>query len=299
MSADLLKKLRYKLDSSRKYYVNCDQFTKDPGAFHLNTMLKYETDLHVIQATVERYLDYQEFSNQIVIKMAKYYKTLKKEYDIGNTLQNIPGFIRFICIFQCYDNTSAELPLQICNSTLKDETTRKLVLIMPYYPHGSIRNFPWIARHSPILKSLLKQIVASIYLAFQQYGFLHSDLHLDNVLITTTKDPTIYYNRQIIITSHGYQAVVMDFEMSFLGIEQTIENRKFYWADLLSTFNRLYELTTIATVNLEQLVSFLNNARMKFLDIKRTPELFKFIDQLEFVDSDRTKYSHKYNPNVY
>jgi len=300
MSAELIKKLKYKPQHTRKYYVNCDEVTEDPNSLELNTLFQYKDDTHVIQATVKKYLNLPEFNNEIVIKMAKSNKTIAKEYDIGKTIQYIPGFVRFICMFQCYDNNSADrLPRQICRSPVKNDETKKLVILMPYYQLGSIKNYPWKVEETRILKSLLKQIVASTYTAFKTKGFLHSDLHLDNILITESADSMIIYALDIMISTEGYKIVITDFELSFVGIENTLDNRKFFWDDLLNMFSRLYELNTISPTNLESTLAFLSYARSENSPIHKAMELFRLIDDLKFRELDTTRITLKYNPDIY
>jgi len=74
MSAELIRKLKCKIQQTRKYYVNCD----DPDSLELNTLFQYKNDTHVIRATIKKYLSYPETNNEIIIKMAKYNKTIGK-----------------------------------------------------------------------------------------------------------------------------------------------------------------------------------------------------------------------------
>jgi len=128
---------------------------------------------------------------------------------------------------------------------------------------------------------------------------LYSDLHLDNVLFRVTKDKVVVYSIDVILETLGYQIVIMDFEMSFMGIENSVENRKFFWDDLLSTFNRVYELKTLACVNLPIITDFLNMAGINFWKVDRALELLSIIDNLEFINHDRTSHTLKYNPNIF
>lgn len=88
--------------------------------------------------------------------MGKITKTIKKEYEYGKILEHIPGFIRFICLYECYDDSSDRLPRRICVGE-KIDVNKKTVLLMPYYKLGSIRTYHWKLTEVSILKSLLKQ----------------------------------------------------------------------------------------------------------------------------------------------
>ena len=298
MSADLLQKHHYKVESSRKYYVNCDDdLAKNPESLKLNTLVKYDNDKHIIKALAHEYLHFGE----IIIKMGRFDQTIGKEYEIGKILSGIPGFVEFICLFQCYDDTGNILPKSICQAPIKSRDSNKLVLIMPYYELGSVKNYSWRGSDTPILRSILKQLVVSCYVAYLNIGFLHSDLHLDNVLLAKTALEYITYSDDFNIKTNGYQISIMDFEMSFIGIQNTRANRQLFWSDYLTTFNRLYELKTVVPFNLEKILHYLNIARVKFyaLYLDHIYELINLIDLLYFESADLRVKVPTYNPNIF
>lgn len=231
--------------------------------------------------------------------MGRFNQTIGKEYEIGKILQGILSFVEFICLFQCYDNSGNVLPRRICQAPIKIDEFNKLVLIMPCYQLGSVRNYPWRGSDTPILISLLKQLVFSCYIVYLKVGFLHSDLHLDNVLFTETRDEYINYSPEISVKSQGYQIVMMDFEMSFVGIQNTRDNRKLIWNDYLTTFIRLYELKTISPIGLEPILAFLNQARIELYPLNRIGDLIDLIDNLNFKNADLTIKVRSYNPNMF
>lgn len=296
MSITLLKKLHYKTGGSKKYLIDCTKLMSNPDNIELKHFIKNENYISIIEAIM---LHHPIKNNKIVIKIGGVNKTIKKEFDIGEKLKNIPGFIKYICLFNCYDDThkSKTLPRKICQGGVSDDNN-KYVLIMPYVRGPSFRTYQWNNSNILILKSLLKQLVMSCLVSFLQYGLLHSDLHLDNILFKKTKLDTIKYIGAE-IPSNGYKLIILDFEMSFMGITNTIQNRKFYWDDLLNTFSRLYELKTVICTNLETLIlQPINYGRINLTDVRQSLDLLDRIDKLEFIESDRTKYNLKYNPNI-
>jgi len=44
-------------------------------------------------------------------------------------LQNIPGFVKFICIYRCYDNSTDKLPEKICQALVIFDENKKLVIL--------------------------------------------------------------------------------------------------------------------------------------------------------------------------
>ena len=92
-----------------------------------------------------------------------------------------------MCLFNCFDNTyyniKEDLKKNLCSASHTEEN-KKVVLIMPFIAEGSIKNFNWIENKLDILKSVLSQTIMSLFLAYHKLGFLHNDMHLDNILIT-------------------------------------------------------------------------------------------------------------------
>jgi hypothetical protein len=100
---------------------------------------------------------------------------------------------------------------------------RQNILIMPYYPKGSMRDYEWNQNNVKLFKSLLKQLFYSLLIAFQTFGFIHSNIHLGNVLMVETEHLVIEYD-DIDIPLHGYKIAITDFEYSIneLTIRHTL-----------------------------------------------------------------------------
>ena len=123
----------------------------------------------------------------------------EKEFDVGRKLHEsgFIGFIKFICLFQCYDDTSKQLrktkeqeppsytTVRICNAQNKTSVNYKHVLVMPYIPNGSIATYSWIDNFE-ILKSISIHTVLTLANAFDKMGFIHNDLNWGNVLFKKT-----------------------------------------------------------------------------------------------------------------
>ena len=66
MSVELLRKLKYKHQQSRKYYVNCDNIAEDPDSLDIETLFQYRNDVHVLKASIKKYLHFPEFNNSFI-----------------------------------------------------------------------------------------------------------------------------------------------------------------------------------------------------------------------------------------
>ena len=126
------------------------------------------------------------------------------DYFIGHKLNSeILGFIQYDCIVK--------------------KNSRENILIMPYFPKGSMRDYDWNENNMDVFKSCLKQLFFSLLIAFETFGFIHSNIHLGNVLMVETDKLIIEYDN-IDIPLHGYTIAISDFEYSIndISTKQTI-----------------------------------------------------------------------------
>jgi hypothetical protein len=220
MNINELKKKHYKVFGGTKYFIDCSNSTDN---IIPKEILKNTDDISII-SSIFNYSKYLKRNKRIVIKIAHKTKTNKKEYDYSEILKTIPGFIKFICLFDCFDDTynyikdKKEVPNKICTAKNIGDND-KYILISSYIDNGSIKNYKWTLENVYILKSLLKQACMSLMYAYIHYGFLHNDLHLDNVLFKKTKATTIKY-KDIEIETNGYKIIIMDYDLSFINVDR-------------------------------------------------------------------------------
>jgi hypothetical protein len=180
----------------------------------------------------------------IVIKTWHYvtgYDGIYKEFNIGKQLQSICGFMKFIAFMQCFDNsysvkprTEIETELGTSSKKRKDIITLKInnekicqgtddikqMLIMPYYAMGSISAYDWNQTNGIRLRTTFERAILSCYAAFIKFGFVHNDLHLQNILIENTNKSEIIYDftehgfENIRVKTNGIRIIIMDFERS-------------------------------------------------------------------------------------
>ena len=299
----VLDKKHNKFKGGTKYFIDCSKINSEPNSIHLETLLKNDRNISIIKAVIN-FSKHTKINRHIVIKIAHKERTNKKEYQISETLKSINGFIKYICLFDCFDDTynfikeNDKLPEKIC--TAKNITDNdNLVLIAPYINSGSIRNHKWNLENINILKSLLKQTLISLMEAYLQFGFLHNDLHLDNILFKKTKLKIIKYDSTEIKTN-GYKIIIMDYDSSFIGID--IKNGiEYYWNNIYNLISRIkFDLNKyiMPIKNYEELIIKINKYSINKFDPSKTLELLEIVDNLEFKLAEKLEIP-KYNPYVF
>jgi thiamine kinase-like enzyme len=317
-----LERKHFKPNTSNKYHIDCNELEKNPSILPIvfEKIILNKNDTTILQSILADKSITSKHKN-IVVKIGKINKTIEKEYKIGKYLENLnlTGFINYICLFNCYDNTFNNIELKIKNldkslcSAKKDEDNLKSVVIMPYIQEGSIRNFKWNSDKYDVLKAVLLQTVMSVFIVYQLCGFLHNDLHLDNILIKKTKKEMLTYQleddkkenvKTINIETYGYKIVIMDFESSMLVIKNK-DGLRVYWNNLLNMFSRLhYDLKNkdgdrVAILDLSNITSFIEKQEILNSQIIHTLQLLDMIKKMKFIVIEQIKSKLVYNPNIF
>jgi hypothetical protein len=141
----------------------------------------------------------------IIIKLERDFEKIKDEYNTSKKLQEIGGFIEYIDLFECYNNTinvyndkiykntnnNVKNPKQLCSLTDFNDKYKTSILVMPYYKNGSIYKYEWNLENSYLLKNLLGQVVNNCYKAYKRFGFIHKDLYFRNIVINDENNAII------------------------------------------------------------------------------------------------------------
>ncbi len=302
-----LERNHHKPDGANKYHINCNELEKNPSSI---PVIKNKDDITILESIIN---DKNITSKQkhIVIKIGKVNKRIENEFMIGKFLEkhNISGFIKYMCLFKCFDDiyhkidTNNIKSLSLCNAKKEDENM-KAILVMPFISEGSIRTFKWNSDKYEVLKSVILQTIMSVFTAYQKYGFLHNDLHLDNILIKKTKKENIEYeyeNRKI--KTFGYKIVIMDFETSFINVEHSVGNVS-YWQNLLNMISRLnFDILnkdgdTVHLDNLNDITGFIIQQQNLKSSALKTKKILDMIENSKFKIIEIPKIK-SYNPNVF
>jgi len=317
---NLLERKHFKADGANKYHVDCNELEKNPSIIPIvfEKVILNKNDSTILQSIISDKNITSKHKN-IVVKIGKLNKTIEKEYQIGKYLEKLQltGFINYICLFNCYDNTYNNIELNktdksVC-SAKKEEDNLKTVLIMPYIQEGSLKNFKWNSDKYHVLKSVLLQTIMSVFLAYQSCGFLHNDLHLDNILIKKTKKESFSYQLEdektktihnFNIKTYGYKIVIMDFESSMIVIKNK-DGIRTYWNNLLNMISRLhYDLKNkdgdrVAILDLSDITLFIEKQESLNGQIINTLQLLEMIKKIKFVVREQIRSKLVYDPNIF
>lgn len=197
--------IKYKLDCQSKI----TQEAPDTGIW-LNVIKKIKNS-NILIGNVD-------ISKKTVVVKFESYKEMEKEYKISKSIYHckIPNFIKYYCFFNCNEDITKfeileykEKKTVLCST---NQGTNTGFILMPFYPLGSIAQYVWKPENLHILKNVLIQVTVALFNSFQDVGFIHLDLHLDNILIRKTKKQEILYtsiNKKI--KTESFYPIIMDF----------------------------------------------------------------------------------------
>ena len=262
MSSYLLHKNRSSTISSEtsKYYIKCDAIDTANRIEIVKLLQKQrDEDSRVLLAVLEK----NHSKVNIVVKMARENTTIRKEYSVSEHLHKTKcsGFMKFICIFECYDNNSSD---KMCQGT-PEKSTKKDVLIMKYFNEGSVKRHAWTNSNFHILRSIIIQTICSLVVAYHNTGFIHNVSHLDNILIkrTTRTHNKYQVDRRVIeIETNNYTCIIMDFENCFFTDKSS---HIFFWKMIENIITRIgIELTNntgdkIEVSNIYEILGYISN----------------------------------------
>jgi len=285
-----LERKGYKKNAPNKYHIDCDYYEKNTDNIHISELVRNKNDISILEAVLSSELLKQVLlikRKPIVVKIGRKNQTIQKEYDYGKQLKhaNIPGFIRYICLFSSFLDTPK-------------------TLLMPYISEGSLRTFDWTPEKLPILESAILQAIMSSMTAYIKCGFIHGDFHLDNILLNKTKKREIIYSmddrESIAIPTNGYKIVILDFDSSWIVEEREI-GIQMYWLNLQNMLSRIQtDLRTrtgdvIRMKNHHKIMGFIETNIERKGKVENTLSLMNKIKDFEIMENPLVNL--KYDPN--
>jgi serine/threonine protein kinase len=145
---------------------------------------------------------------------------IEKEFAIAKELQNLPCFIRYYCIFVCNDSIMNIINNEhmISNYNLCNYGNKPIgILAMNYYKNKSVGEYEWNKHNFDILKNVLRQIIYACFLAYNEKGFIHGDLHPHNILLKTKSKNEITFGI-VKLKINTFEVRIMDFEKSKINV---------------------------------------------------------------------------------
>ena len=293
---DLLNKNRNSSGNDDKYYIDCSKI--DASSIEPIEIIKNKKftsrnrfDTIILHAITQNELIKKNFRHIVVkigrTKSGREYMA-EKEFAIGKRLYGMKGFVKFLCIFSCNDDTSnkgTQEEVQICASNNSND----VVLVMPYIKEGAMHDYEWSIDKIPFMKSLIVHTTLSLTEAFIKIGFIHGDLHWGNILFKKTNTTEIMYEigeKRFPVLTNGYKVVIMDFEKSltdnhqndlfwynlksFVTFEKTTDNQFIYWRNdkIISFIERMADTNQHPVNKIEQLIQLIDDSIFKVIQIK-------------------------------
>ena len=310
-----LQRQYYKQDGGNKYQIDCNEVESNLDSLEIKKVVRYKNDVSILSGLLTHIKNKTvgtKYPRHIVVKIGLCNKTLEKEFKISNLLTSIPGYISYICLFDCYDDSYEKInPSRICNAEKKD-TNLKKVLLMPYIIEGSVKNCKWSLDKFDILRSVVIQAIMSSIQAYQKVGFIHGDFHLDNILLKKTKKTYIEYEletdkglKTIKIPTNGYKIVIMDFENSWI-FKNKKEGLELFWSNLYNMVSRLnWDLedelkNKIDFLKLSNIISYIENNKRNNTSVNNAIKIITMINQTAIkLIRTPSRTSLNYNPNVF
>jgi len=318
----LIKKRHTGRGGGDKYYIDCSRYSENSDSLEMRTLIKNTRQHNVaILKAIASDETIKKKNRHIVIKISRNMddKTQDfmavKEYRIGKALETMTGFIKYICLFGCYDDTNGKFePIEageksvtvtgkICDATDKTDENWKYVLVMPHIKNGSLESNSWTKDNVGLLKILIMHMVLSLATAFEKIGFIHGDLHWGNILFKETIMKEISYKldktETITVPTMGYKVVIMDFEKSVLNQQN---NRQYFWDDLLTFCKKVAGLKNENNESVdwenENIIAIIRNNKKGKMPIENVVEIIKLIKKTAFNFMEVCE-KPIYDPNVF
>jgi serine/threonine protein kinase len=252
--------------TTKKYFVD---FCKENVIGDSNTrywliMKNLLLDEKVIQAILFK-------TTKVVIKLGKK-DEIDHEYNINEKLQNFKGFVRYMCRFSCKDDLNKYKHENgmwsdngFCEPNGLDKTN---AIIMPYYSLSSIQRYEWNDSNFSIFKELLKDVVKILIFTNKSIGFLHNDIHLDNIMLKKRKNGDVKVD-------------IIDFGKSTIKDEDKLNYKKLgeNFTDLFSSVIRLKFMG-----NYTNLINYARKMRDPFENTDlNLNDIYDCIDELRYI----------------
>lgn len=217
---------------------------------------------------------------EIIVKIGDNNK-ITEEFEMGNKLKSIKGFIKYICYFECNDNyrryfDKSKIPNELCDGS----GTEMKIILMPYYKLGSIADYKWTHENINVLQSVIKSAVLTMIYAYNKKGIIHGDFHAGNVVLKETKQKTISFDG-IRIELFGIRTLIMDFENTYISDKKDLRHLADFYYDLKKFFTLLQtQIKNIDRVNISKIELFINkhSLNQNKLSQKDCEELCQLID---------------------
>lgn len=301
MSATFSVKQLAKTDSSltrspkfHKYYISCSgriTHTTPTTEAWLNVLKNIKVDSDLDKSRV--LLGFMKTYGEIVIKIGDT-ESMLKEYTNSTRVHGLKGFVKYICNLSCNDDFRS-IPTSDRTSLCKGPGDTMGIILMPYFPLGSIAKYSWDKTNIVQLRSCLKHALLSVVVLFHKMNIIHGDFHPGNVLLKSTKQSDILYSipevGEFTVKTNGMRTWIMDYEKTdyadYSSQYTTIIAFNDFYYDIQKFFMLLYNTIKILDQRtILPIVSLLSNRGItsSYLTKKDIDTIFGMIDTIDILE---------------
>jgi len=224
---------------------------------------------------------------KVVVKIGST-SDIQNEFTISNSLRNSKGFVKYICSFACEDDFRT---VREHTSLCKGPGDSMNVIVMPYFPLGSLALYKWNTDSIHLLHSCLKHSFLSVVSEFHTSGFIHGDFHAGNVLIKQTKHKSLSYSIHGIgvfqdIPTYGIRTWIMDYEKSKFVSPSNLYEEMVAWNDFSYDITKFFmflketisiNLSTVQPISMYVGKLNISGKRMSYSDVGHILQLIEGI----------------------
>lgn len=143
-------------------------------------------------------LGYLKEGTDVLVKV-QLYPAARREYDIQQRLQHLPGVIQYHCFVACGGDKryiqEYGPPLKPYQHVCTKKGSELGVILMPYLPMGSLEDYlkgaTDRAEKQAVTKILVCKTILWIVRAYLEHGFTHGDLFTKNILLASNTEPVL------------------------------------------------------------------------------------------------------------
>jgi serine/threonine protein kinase len=278
----------------KKYYISCSGRitnstpTREPWLKILKLIKVDISDIdksRILLGNLEKY-------GSIVVKVGDF-ASMMYEYENSKRVYSLKGFMKYICFFSCNDDFRT-LPSTERSSICRGPGETMGVIIMPYFPQGSLAKYNWNSTLKIQFQACLKHALFSIIALLHKSNLIHGDFHPGNVLLKPTKQTSIIYNIPQLgaynLKTYGLRPWIMDFEnMKYANYSSrflsTQSFNDFYY-DIQKFFMLLYNtIKTLDPRTVSPIVGYISKKSIDggILTNDNVDEILRLIDAIDFI----------------
>lgn len=176
--------------NSEKYFLSICQESSEENKFDwvriLSEIKKVNERDVIFQKSQILLADMKDNHEKVIIKIGEDEK-IAHEYLISKKLYKCKGFVKFVCFFHCEDNFRDFFHGKK-RSLCKSRGDSMKIIIMPFFPLGSIAGFLWNEENINVLRNCLAIACLQYADAYLKTHFVHNDFHAGNILLKHSKE---------------------------------------------------------------------------------------------------------------